>query len=77
MYTVEITKLKEQHTARLQETFKDRDIIMEILPPLSEEPESGLYDVTISNIHPVTMTPLMWWILHHIDISDYRTIIIS
>lgn len=75
MYTVEITKLKEGYVAALQLAFKDRDIAMEILPPLSEEP--GLYDVTISNVHPVTMTPLMWWILHHIDKSDYYEIIIS
>jgi len=75
MYTVEITKLKESYVAALQLAFKDRDITMEILPPLSEEP--GLFDVTISNVHPVTMTPLMWWILHHIDKSDYYNIIIS
>lgn len=75
MYTVEITKLKEGYVAALQLAFMDRDITMEILPPLSEEP--GLYDVTISNVHPVTMTPLMWWILHHIDKSDYYEIIIS
>lgn len=75
MYTVEITKLKEKYIAELQEAFKDRDITLEILPPLSEEP--GLFDVTISNIYVVTMTPLMWWILHHIDKSDYYEIIIS
>ena len=75
IYNVEISKLKEKHVIGLQEAFKDRDITVEILPPLSEEP--GLYDVTISNIHPVTMTPLMWWILHHIEKSDYYEIIIS
>lgn len=75
MYIVEIHKLREKHIEKLQEAFKDRDIIMDILPPLSEEP--GQYDVKISNIHPVTMTPLIWWLLHHIETCDYREIIIS
>jgi len=75
MYTVEIIQLKEKHMAALQEAFKDRDITLEKLPMQYELP--GLVEVRISNIHPVTMTPLMWWILHHIDKSDYYNIIIS
>ena len=75
MYIVYIRDLKEKHIAALVDAFMDRDITMEVGHPRSEDPI--LYDVKISNIHPVTMTPLMWWMLHHIDKSDYYEIIIS
>lgn len=75
MYKVRITKLAAKHVKPLEDAFKDREIEISIDKPLSEEYD--LYDVTISNIHPVTMTPLMWWILHHIEKSDYCEIIIS
>lgn len=75
MYTMEIRKLNEKQADILQIAFKDRDVIIEVLPPLSEEP--GVMDVTISNIHPVTMTPLIMWVLHHIDKSDYYEIVIG
>ena len=75
MYTVKITDLKEKYIAELLEAFKDRDITLEVGHSRSEDP--ALFEVKISNIHPVTMTPLMWWILHHIDKSDYYEIIIS
>lgn len=73
MYMVEILLLKEKYNADLMEAFKDRDIKIYIRESL----EPGYSYVTISNVHPVTMTPLMWWILHHIDKSDYYEIIIS
>ena len=75
MYKVIITKLAAKHVKSLEDAFKDRDIIIDTSPSLSEEP--GLSDVTISNVHPITLTPLMWWILHNIDKSDYNQIIIS
>lgn len=74
-YTMEISKLNERQANILQVAFKDRDVIIEVLPPLSEE--LGVVDVTISNIHPVTMTPLIMWVLHHIEKSQYYEIIIS
>lgn len=74
-YTMEISKLNERQADILQVAFKDRDVIIEVLPPLSEE--LGVMDVTISNIHPVTMTPLIMWVLHHIEKSQYYEIIIS
>ena len=75
MYTLEISKLKKEHAVKLVEMFKDRDLQITCLPPLSEEP--GVEDVEIENIHEVTITPLIMWILHHIDKSDYYEIIIS
>ena len=74
-YTMEISKLNERQANILQVAFKDRDVIIEVLPPLSEE--LGVVDVTISNIHTVTMTPLIMWVLHHIEKSQYYEIIIS
>lgn len=75
MYTMEIFELNEKQADILQMAFKDRDVIINVYPPLSKEP--GVLDVTIFNIHPVTMTPLIMWVLHHIEKSDYYEIIIS
>ena len=74
-YTMEIHKLNERQANILEVAFKDRDVIIDVLPPLSEE--LGVMDVTISNIHPVTMTPLIMWVLHHIDKCHYEKIEIS
>lgn len=75
-YTMEIRKLNERQADILAVAFKDRpNIIIEALPPFSGE--SGVLDVTISNIHPVTMTPLIMWILHHIEKRHYYEIKIS
>lgn len=74
MYTVQILLLKEKYIVDIENAFEDRDdITTEVHPSI----EPGLSYMTISNVHQVTMTPLMWWILHHIDKSDYYQIIIS
>ena len=75
MYKVEISKLAAKHVKPLEDAFNDRDVQIMSYKPNQEEYD--LYEVEIRNIHPVTMTPLMWWILHHIDKSDYYNIIIS
>lgn len=75
MFTVKISDLAAKHVKPLEDAFKDRDI--EISSYKIYIAEYDVYQVKISNIHPVTMTPLMWWILHHIDRSDYHEIIIS
>ena len=77
MYTMEIIHLDERQANILQVAFKDRpNIIIEMLPPFDVD-ATGVLDVTISNIHPVTMTPLIMWILHHIEKRYYNEIKIS
>lgn len=75
MYLVRIYDLKRSEASKIVDAFKDRDIETSVI--LLEPNSEQICDLVISNIHEVTITPLMMWILHHIDRSDYYKIIIS
>lgn len=65
-FTLSIDNLAATDTQRLIDTLSDRDIV--IIPTKVDEKH---FDVVISHIGTVTMTPLMMWILHHIDRKNY------
>lgn len=75
MYLVRIYNIKRSEASKIVDAFKDRDVETSVI--YVEPEQDKICDLVISNIHEVTMTPLMWWILHHIDKSDYYEIIIS
>ena len=68
-YTVHIEHLCYMPTNILVEAFKDRDVV--IIP---EKVNDDHYDVVITHVGAVTMTPLMMWILHHIPKDQYYRI---
>jgi hypothetical protein len=65
-FTLSIENLLAADTQRLIDTLSDRDIV--IIPDKVDEDH---FDVVISHIGTVTMTPLMMWILHHINRKNY------
>lgn len=65
-FTLSIDNLIAADTQRLIDTLSDRDIV--IIPT---KVDVDHFDVVISHIGTVTMTPLMMWILHHIDRKNY------
>lgn len=75
MYLVRIYDLKRSEASKIVEAFQDRDIETGVF--LLEPEAEQTCDLVISNIHEVTITPLMMWILHHIDKNDYNQLVIS
>ena len=73
MYQVNIYDLAGTEANKIIEAFRDRDIITE----WAQGDTSNIGNLIICNIHEVTITPLMMWILHHINRSDYNRIVIS
>lgn len=68
-FTVSIEALISKDVKRLEDALSDRDLV--IIP---EKIDDDHYDVVISHIGTVTMTPLMMWILHHIERNHYYRI---
>lgn len=68
-FTVSIEELISKDVKRLEDAFSDRDVV--IIP---HKVNDDHYDVVISHVGTVTMTPLMMWILHHIERNHYYRI---
>lgn len=73
MYQMTITCLENSIADKIEETFKDRDVKIDRWP-VKDDGADGICDIEITNIHPVTMTPLMIWLLHHTENDSYYSI---
>ena len=70
-YTIMIYEILAEKGLEIIEAFADRDINIELV-------EVGRsYDMSITNVHEITMTPFMIWFLHHVDNGDYYKLVIS
>ena len=75
-YSITILDITEEKAHNIINAFADRDIEIEICEDI-DTLQYGLYDMTISKMHEITMTPFMIWFLHHVDKRDYYKLIIS
>lgn len=64
-YVVVVYEITKEKANEIIKAFADRDIKIDI------DENDDICNMTIRNIHKVTMTPFMIWFLHHVDNGDY------